>query len=128
MGICGFHAVAVLGTDTESLHRQFVASAFAHIKSVEGIGNLGFLPALPFLSRVRTSAFTKWNKSNLVVVAGKRGRFIFLDESTFSPAITAGADFEDKRDIVSACSHAGSEGLHFAAFGYFHTAVSWMIF
>src|SRR5699024_5144704 len=94
MGVCGFHTVAVLGTDAECLYRQFVASTFAHIKGVEGVGNLGFFPALTLIGRVWACPFAEWDEGHLVIVTGKSGRFIILNKCALAAALAAGTDLQ----------------------------------
>ena len=77
-----------------------------------------------YLSAVPGAGF----KKGLIIAAGEGGGFIRLDKRTFSASFTAGADFQNKRDVSSAGTHSFAQGLNHAAFFDFDTTVGRMIF
>ena len=94
MGIVGLHGVAVFGTDAVSLHHQFIAAAFPHIKGIQRICHFPVFPCRRFFCGMRAGSLAERHEHCLVVIAGERCRFVILYDWALAAALTAGADFQ----------------------------------
>ena len=134
-------AILVIATDHRTLdsvtlhnsNAALVTSGVATV-AIKSAGGFSFIDSAVRIVRLHSIAFFGANaislrfKQCLVVVTGKCGGFICLDERPLAATFTAGADLHNKRHIVAACPHTGGESLNLAVLGNFHSAVGRMVF